>query len=65
MSEVMWSTLPPSPPDLELKLADPDYRADFLSMTPSSPSFTSKQNMYAQLLARRIQSHSRVKEMLN
>lgn len=65
MSEVMWSTLPPSPPDVELKLADPDYRADFLSMTPSSPSFTSKQNMYAQLLARRIQSHSRVKEIPN
>ncbi|CAC5413076.1 TBC1 domain family member 25 [Mytilus coruscus] len=65
MLEVMWSTLPPSPPDLELALADPDYRPDFLSMPPTSPSFTSKQNIYAQLLARRIHIHSKVKDIPN
>lgn len=65
MLEVMWSTLPPSPPDLELNLTDPDYRGDFLSMSPMSPSFTSKQNVYAQLLARRMHSHSKVKDIPN
>lgn len=63
MLEVMWSTLPPNPPDLELKLNDPDYRGDFLSMSPMSPSFSTKQNIYAQLLSRRLHSHSKVKDV--
>ncbi|XP_064604846.1 TBC1 domain family member 25-like isoform X2 [Liolophura sinensis] len=53
MLEVMWSTLPPDPPDYDLPLADPEYSPVILSPSPISPNFTSKKSVYAKLLARR------------
>ncbi|XP_059169134.1 TBC1 domain family member 25-like [Physella acuta] len=51
--EVMWATLPPSPPPFELALVDPDYSCKLLSSSPSSPSLTMQHAMYAKLLAMR------------
>ncbi|KAK3103717.1 hypothetical protein FSP39_021297, partial [Pinctada imbricata] len=53
MLEVMWSTLPPDPPETELKLTDEEYVPDLLSNSPCSPSFTMKQTIYAKLIAMR------------
>lgn len=59
--EVMWATLPPSPPPLELALVDPDYSCKLLSSSPSSPSLTMQHAMYAKLLAmRRVGALTRV-----
>ncbi|XP_005091755.1 TBC1 domain family member 25 [Aplysia californica] len=51
--EVMWATLPPSPPQTELELVDPVYSCRLLSTSPCTPSFSIKQAMYAKLLAMR------------
>ena len=51
--EVMWATLPPSPPRQEIPLVDPDYSARLLSSSPCSPTFSVQQAMYAKLLAMR------------
>lgn len=51
--EVMWATLPPSPPEVELALVDPDYSCKLLSSSPCSPTFTLQHAMYAKLLAMR------------
>ena len=53
MLEVMWSTLPPDPPECSLKLTDEEYTPDILSTSPLSPSFTMKQTIYAKLIAMR------------
>lgn len=53
MLEVMWSTLPPSPPETELALKDDSYCQTLLvSVSPNSPSFASK-TQYSRLLAKR------------
>ncbi|CAL1544918.1 unnamed protein product [Lymnaea stagnalis] len=51
--EVMWATLPPSPPEVELALVDPDYSCKLLSSSPCSPTFSLQHAMYAKLLAMR------------
>ncbi|XP_050412642.1 TBC1 domain family member 25 isoform X2 [Patella vulgata] len=53
MKEVMWSTLPPDPPSVELELTDPDYSVHLLSTSPCSPTFSFQQTVYAKLLAMR------------
>lgn len=53
MLEVMWSTLPPCPPETELALKDDNYCQTWLvSVSPNSPSFALK-TQYAHLLAKR------------
>lgn len=53
MLEVMWSTLPPSPPETELSLKDDDYCPSLLSsLSPNSPNFGQK-TQYAHLLSKR------------
>ena len=53
MLEVMWSTLPPDPPEGELALKDQDYCPTLLmSVSPNSPSFANK-TQYSRLLAKR------------
>lgn len=53
MLEVMWSTIPPSPPQRQLDLADMTYSpALLMSISPNSPSFALK-TQYAHLLAKR------------
>ncbi|PVD24774.1 hypothetical protein C0Q70_15260 [Pomacea canaliculata] len=59
MMEVMWSTLPPSPPEQELSLVDHDYNAKLLSSSPCSPTFSFQQSVYAKLLAMRCSSRMR------
>ena len=57
MLEVMWSTLPPCPPETELALKDDSYCQSLLvSVSPNSPSFASK-TQYSHLLAKRRLSH--------
>ncbi|KAH9490643.1 hypothetical protein Btru_052212 [Bulinus truncatus] len=51
--EVMWATLPPGPPAVELELVDSDYSCKLLSSSPCSPTFSLQQAMYAKLLAMR------------
>ncbi|XP_055881796.1 TBC1 domain family member 25-like isoform X1 [Biomphalaria glabrata] len=51
--EVMWATLPPFPPPVELELVDSDYSCKLFSSSPCSPTFTIQQAMYAKLLAMR------------
>ncbi|KAL5014536.1 hypothetical protein ScPMuIL_008806 [Solemya velum] len=53
MLEVMWSTLPPDHPELELPLMDPEYCPSLLSSSPASPTFSIKQTVYAKLLSLR------------
>ncbi|ESO90560.1 hypothetical protein LOTGIDRAFT_62468, partial [Lottia gigantea] len=53
MIEVMWSTLPPDPPETELELTDSDYNVHLLSTSPCSPTFSFQQTVYAKLLAMR------------
>ncbi|WAR25371.1 TBC25-like protein [Mya arenaria] len=53
MLEVMWSTLPPNPPEEELTLTDSDYCPSLLvTVSPNSPSFAVK-TQYSHLLAKR------------
>ncbi|KAL8575507.1 hypothetical protein ACOMHN_013058 [Nucella lapillus] len=59
MLEVMWSTLPPSPPEKDLALVDPDYNVKLLSSTPCSPTFSIQQSVYAKLLAMRCSTRTR------
>ncbi|XP_076448596.1 uncharacterized protein LOC143285229 isoform X2 [Babylonia areolata] len=59
MLEVMWSTLPPAPPEHDLPLVDPDYNAKLLSSTPCSPTFSFQQSVYAKLLAMRCSTKAR------
>ncbi|XP_022299236.2 uncharacterized protein LOC111108042 [Crassostrea virginica] len=53
MLEVMWSTLPPDPPSVEIALTDEAFSVENLSRSPCSPSFGMKQTVYAKLFAMR------------
>ena len=53
MLEVMWSSLPPDPPEKELELADPAYKINKLNSSPS-PSLATQ--AYMRLRARRRQA---------
>ncbi|XP_062618842.1 TBC1 domain family member 25-like, partial [Saccostrea cucullata] len=55
MLEVMWSTLPPDPPSLEVPLVDESFSKENLSHLPCSPSFGIQQTVYAKLNAMRRQ----------
>ncbi|XP_061187762.1 uncharacterized protein LOC133195824 [Saccostrea echinata] len=55
MLEVMWSTLPPDPPSLEVPLVDESFSKENLSRLPCSPSFGIQQTVYAKLNALRRQ----------
>ncbi|KAL4226691.1 hypothetical protein ACF0H5_014671 [Mactra antiquata] len=56
MLEVMWSTIPPSPPEEQLELFDSDYSPTLLvSVSPNSPSFALK-TQYGHLLAKRLKN---------
>lgn len=55
----MWSTLPPTPPEHDLPLVDPDYNAKLLSSSPCSPSFSFQQSIYSKLLAMRCSNRMR------
>lgn len=62
MLEVMWSTIPPNPPDGQLELFDVHYSPGLLmSVSPSSPSFALK-TQYSHLLAKRRMSAAHMKE---
>ncbi|XP_045164728.2 TBC1 domain family member 25-like [Mercenaria mercenaria] len=53
MLEVMWSTIPPCPPEGQLELCDTEYSpALMMSVSPNSPSFGLK-TQYSHLLAKR------------
>ncbi|KAK3579389.1 hypothetical protein CHS0354_029697 [Potamilus streckersoni] len=65
MLEVMWSTLPPNPPKNSLALTEPDFNSKLLSTSPHSPTFTMKQTLYANLLAKRRSSASLKAKELN
>nr|KAG5708456.1 hypothetical protein BaRGS_026183 [Batillaria attramentaria] len=59
MLEVMWSTLPPAPPEHDLALVDADYNVKLLSSSPCSPSFSFQHSVYAKLLAMRCSNRMR------
>ncbi|XP_060595681.1 uncharacterized protein LOC132749798 [Ruditapes philippinarum] len=62
MLEVMWSTLPPNPPEGQLEICDAEYcPALLMSVSPNSPSYGLK-TQYAHLLAKRRLSTVHVKE---
>jgi hypothetical protein len=42
MLEVMWSSLPPDPPENELLLTDPEYQQAGIMTSPTSPSMASQ-----------------------
>ncbi|KAL3853456.1 hypothetical protein ACJMK2_016992 [Sinanodonta woodiana] len=64
MLEVMWSTLPPNPPKNSLALTEPEFNPKLLSTSPHSPTFTMKQTLYVNLLAkRRFSANLRAKEL--
>lgn len=59
--EVMWATLPHSPPQFELALVDSDYSSRLLASSPCSPTSSLQHAMYAKLLTmRRVGAHYRV-----
>ena len=61
MLEVMWSSLPPDPPENGIELCDPHYSIDALTLSPSSPC--TKESAYVRLRAlRRMASHQLLKE---
>ncbi len=58
MLEVMWSSLPPDPPEDELELADPEYSISKLICSPQSPSIASLSKNYLRIksLCRHVQA---------
>lgn len=65
MLEVMWSTIPPCPPESQLELYDSQYSpALLMSVSPNSPSFGLK-TQYSHLLAKHRMSSAHVKENTN
>ena len=62
MLEVMWSTIPPNPPEGQLDICDMEYSpALLMSVSPNSPSYGLK-TQYSHLLAKRRMSTVHVKE---
>ena len=49
MLEVMWSSLPPDPPEEELELADPEYSVSKLVCSPQSPSIANLSQNYLRI----------------
>ncbi len=60
MLEVMWSSLPPNPPETELELADPGYSLTSLTCSPQSPSVASLSKNYLRIksLCRQVKLRS-------
>ena len=56
MLEVMWSSLLPDPPTIEIQLADPIYYTQGLGRVPASPTFAT--NAYLKLKSMRQYSDS-------
>ncbi|CAI9739952.1 Hypothetical predicted protein [Octopus vulgaris] len=63
MLEVMWSTLPPDPPAVELELTDPHYSPSLISSSPSSPTLNFPQSMYANFLALRLKDAAKARNV--
>ncbi len=63
MLEVMWSSLPPDPPEEELALADPSYSFTRFTCAPSpaSPSLANHAYSYLRLRSIRRQTSGRLK----
>ncbi len=49
MLEIMWSSLPPDPPDTELQLADQEYSIARLICSPQSPSLANLSQTYLRI----------------
>ena len=49
MLEVMWSSMPPDPPEEELELADPEYSVAKLINSPQSPSIANLSQNYLRI----------------
>ena len=61
MLEVMWSSLPPDPPENEIALTNSDYSPSRLTSSPISPSLANHAHMYLRLRALRRQASSNLK----
>ena len=59
MLEVMWSSLPPDPPEEELELADSEYSVSKLVCSPQSPSIANLSQNYLRIksLCRQVKLH--------
>lgn len=61
MLEVMWSSLPPDPPENEIRLSNSDYTPARLTCSPISPSLANHAHMYLRMRSLRKQASSSLK----
>ena len=61
MLEVMWSSLPPDPPEEEISLSNSDYSPARLTCSPISPSLANHAHMYLRMRSLRRQASNNLK----